>query len=101
MAVWDTRRQELSLIRDPFGIKPLFIYHRNGLLSFGSELKALLAGAEFDRALNLQALTEYLQYLYVPAPQSIFRHVAKLCPATFLQLLILRPSPALTPFWSV
>ena len=101
IAVWDVNRQELSLIRDRLGIKPLFVYHHDGLVSFGSELKALMAGPEFDRALDTAALTSYLRYLYVPAPQSIFRHVVKLAPGHILTIADptapLRPS---VPFWS-
>src|SRR6267143_5926485 len=102
IAVWDVGRRELSLIRDRLGIKPLFVYHHDGLVSFGSELKALLAGPEFDRTLDTSALTSYLRYLYVPAPRSIFRHVVKLPPGHILT--IADPTallPGSSPFWSV
>jgi len=101
IAVWDAERRELSLIRDRLGIKPLFIYKRNGLVSFGSELKALLAGPEFDRTLDNAALKSYLRYLYVPAPRCIFRYASKLTPG---HILTIRdpdaPLPASQPFWS-
>ncbi len=101
IAVWDVMTRELSLIRDRLGIKPLFVYHRDGFISFGSELKALQAGPEFDRSINASALTSYLRYLYVPAPESIFRHVVKLPPGHILTIADptapLRPS---IPFWS-
>ena len=101
IAVWDVSCQELSLIRDRLGIKPLFVYQRNGLVSFGSELKALLAGPEFDRTLDASALTSYLRYLYVPAPQSIFRHVVKLLPGHILRIVDpAAPLPTPSPFWS-
>jgi len=101
MAVWDVGRRELSLIRDRLGIKPLFVYHHNGVVSFGSELKALLAGPEFDRTLDVSALTSYLRYLYVPAPQSIFEHVFKLSPGHILTIADpTAPLPASSPFWS-
>jgi asparagine synthase (glutamine-hydrolysing) len=101
IAVWDVSRRELSLIRDRLGIKPLFVYHHNGLVSFGSELKALLAGPEFDRTLDTSGLTSYLRYLYVPAPQSIFRHVIKLPPGHILTIADpTAPTPASSPFWS-
>jgi len=101
IAVWDASRRMLSLIRDRVGIKPLFVYHRNGLVSFGSELKALLAGPEFDRTLDTSALTSYLRYLYVPSPQSIFRHVVKLPPGHILTIADpIAPLPSSSPFWS-
>ena len=101
IAVWDAGRRELSLIRDRLGIKPLFVYHRDSLVSFGSELKALLAGPEFDKTLDTSALTSYLRYLYVPAPQSIFRHVVKLAPGHILTIADpTAPLPPSVPFWS-
>jgi asparagine synthase (glutamine-hydrolysing) len=102
IAVWDAARGELSLIRDRLGIKPLFVYHRDGLISFGSELKALMAGPEFDRTLDVGALTSYLRYLYVPAPLSIFRHTFKLPPGHILTIADpAAPLPNAYPFWSV
>lgn len=101
IAVWDVSRRELCLIRDRMGIKPLYVYQRDGLVSFGSELKALLAGPEFDRTVDTSALTSYLRYLYVPAPQSIFRHVIKLPPGHILPIADpTAPLPASSPFWS-
>src|SRR5690242_7644922 len=102
IAVWDNRRRELSLIRDRLGIKPLFVYHHAGLLAFGSELKALVAGDEFDRTLDLSALTAYLRYLYVPAPRSIFQHVVKILPGHVLTISDpAAPLPESSAFWSV
>jgi asparagine synthase (glutamine-hydrolysing) len=101
IAVWDVSSRELSLIRDRLGIKPLFVYQRDGLVSFGSELKALLAGPAFDRTLDTSALTSYLRYLYVPAPQSIFSHVIKVTPGHILKIANPNvPLPASSPFWS-
>ena len=50
IAVWDAERRELSLVRDRMGKKPLYyVYREPGLVTFGSELKALVAGPSFDR----------------------------------------------------
>jgi len=101
IAVWDAEREELSLIRDRLGIKPLFVYQRAGLVSFGSELKALLAGPEFDRTLDTAALTGYLRYLYVPAPHSIFKYAIKLLPGHILTIADpAAPLPPARSFWS-
>ena len=101
MAVWDARERELTLIRDRLGIKPLFIYQHEGVISFGSELKALQAGPEFDRTVDVDALTSYLRYLYIPAPRSIFRRVSKLSPGHILRIVDPTASlPASRPFWS-
>src|SRR2546427_4622407 len=102
IAVWDAERRELSLIRDRVGKKPLYVYREPGLITFGSELKALVAGPSFDRSIDRQALASYLRYLYVPAPKSIFRHVIKLAPAHILTISDASlPLPASEPYWSL
>jgi asparagine synthase (glutamine-hydrolysing) len=101
IAVWDSQSRHLSLIRDRLGIKPLFVYQHDGLVSFGSELKALVAGPQFDATLDTSALTSYLRYLYVPAPRSIYSHVRKLLPGHILT--VRDPAarlPTATEFWS-
>lgn len=101
-AVWDAEERCLHLARDRFGEKPLFVYAEPGYVAFGSELKALVAGPSFDRAIDLDALTAYLRYLYVPAPRTIYLRATKLRPG---HLLTLRDPgaalPASTPYWSV
>lgn len=102
MAVWDSQDRALTLIRDRLGIKPLFIYAHRGLIAFGSELKALQAGPAFDRTLDREAVTQYLRYLYIEAPRSIFQHVSKLRPGHLLTISNpAAPLPASTPYWSL
>ncbi|MDQ2932190.1 MAG: asparagine synthase (glutamine-hydrolyzing) [Gemmatimonadota bacterium] len=101
IAVWDGERRSLSLIRDQLGIKPMFIYAKDGLVSFGSELKALRAGPAFDTEIDLEGLSGFLRYLYVPAPRTIYRHAVKLPPAHILTITDPRASlPAPVPYWS-
>jgi asparagine synthase (glutamine-hydrolysing) len=102
IAVWDASTRHLSLVRDRLGIKPLFYFHRPGILTFGSELKALVAGPDFDATIDENALTAYLRYLYVPAPQTIYRHARKLLPGHILSVNTVAGSlPKSTAFWSL
>jgi asparagine synthase (glutamine-hydrolysing) len=101
MSIWDSERRSLTLARDRLGKKPMFVYHEPGLLSFGSELKALLAGPVFDRSIDRDAVVAYLRYLYVPAPRTIYRRAAKLLPGHTLTILDPRaPLPEQLPYWS-
>lgn len=104
IAMWDATTRMLMLLRDRLGKKPVYVYARpgGGLITFGSELKALVAGPEFDRTLDADALTDFLRYLYVPGPRTIYRHVIKLRPGSILTLSDpAMPLPAAEPFWSV
>ncbi len=60
VAVWDVRRRELTLARDPFGIKPLFYWKEGGRIAFASEPKALFAHPDVPRRPNEDAVREYL-----------------------------------------
>jgi len=84
VAIWDRTRRQLVLARDRVGKKPLFYAERDGVLSFASELRALLQDEGIDRALDDQALDAYLAYRYVPSPMCAFRGVRKLPPASVL-----------------
>jgi asparagine synthase (glutamine-hydrolysing) len=102
MAVWDTALRELTLVRDRLGKKPLYVYREPGLITFGSELKALIAGPSFDRAIDRGALASYLRYLCVPAPQTIFQHAIKLRAAHMLTVTNpALPLPAPKAYWSL
>jgi asparagine synthase (glutamine-hydrolysing) len=83
-AIWDARRGRLFLARDRFGKKPLFIRSQNGLLLFGSEIKALLQFPGLVPRVNRAALWDYFRYRYVPAPATLFADVRKLMPGSWL-----------------
>src|SRR5262245_55746879 len=101
IGVWDAQEHRLSLIRDRLGIKPLYYFHRGGVFAFASELKALVPLPEFDRTIDTDALNDYLRYLYVPAPRTIYHFARKLLPGHILT--IVDPSqevPDSTAYWS-
>lgn len=85
-AIWDARAGKLFLARDPVGIKPLFYSFKDGLFLFGSEIQALTAHPDVSRDIDMEALSDYLSFLYVPAPKTIFRDIRKLRPGHLLTL---------------
>lgn len=80
-AVWDARRRRLLLVRDHFGIKPLYYAQARGVVFFASEIKSILGCPGVSRELDLEGLDRYLSFLYVPEPATIFRAVRALPPA--------------------
>ncbi len=80
-AAWDSQDHTLLLARDPFGIKPLYVHTTaDGDLLFASELNGLLASGRVPAAIDPQAVSAYLGWLAVPAPQTIYRGVRSLRP---------------------
>ena len=89
LALWDARRGRLLLARDRFGQKPLYYYRDSRVFVFASEIKALLAHADVPRVSRFgaddgRALADYLGFGYVPAPETAFRDVRMLTPASWL-----------------
>ena len=85
-AIWDQNRRELFLARDRLGIKPLYYYWGHNQLVFASEIKAILQVPEVEREVNPQAVYHYVGYEFVPAPDTMFRHVHKLPAGHYLRL---------------
>jgi asparagine synthase (glutamine-hydrolysing) len=83
-ALWDARRRRLILARDRLGIKPLYLWNDGRRLVFASEAKAILQVPGIATELDPGALPSFLALGYVPAPQSMFRGIRKLPPATML-----------------
>ena len=86
LAIWDGRERALYLIRDRFGIKPLFYQRDAGHFRFASEIKAILADGRVPREPSLQALHDYLSFDYVPGPQTAFQGIHEVPPAHWMRV---------------
>lgn len=84
IAIWDSKKKELFLARDQWGIKPLYYYQNNGTFMFASEIKALLEHPDFKKEFNGDILSAYLCFNSVPTEESFFKGVFKLKPGHFL-----------------
>ena len=84
IAIWDTRNQTLILIRDRFGVKPLFYTCRSNVLVFGSEIKTLLCHPLVSRDIDFEALSHYFSLRNIPAPFSIYKDIRALLPGHML-----------------
>ena len=78
IALWDARREELVLVRDRIGVKPLYFHHQDGRFIFASEIKAILQHPNVSADVDEQSLYHYLTFLTTPAPQTLFKDIGKL-----------------------
>jgi asparagine synthase (glutamine-hydrolysing) len=103
LAVWDRQTRVLSLARDRVGEKPLYYgwqgQGRQRVFLFGSELSALKAHPAFDADIDRGALTLLMRHNYIPAPHSIHEGIAKLEPATMLQVSMDAQTPHTKRYW--
>ncbi|MHB8469206.1 MAG: asparagine synthase (glutamine-hydrolyzing) [Gaiellaceae bacterium] len=81
-AIWDVERRELFVARDRLGVKPLYHATHEGVLYFASEVKALL-GAIPKPSFRRDSLADFLTFLWVPDPDTIFDGVYKLPPGHY------------------
>lgn len=100
IGLFDRHERCLHLVRDRLGVKPLVWGFAGRCFLFGSELHALRAVPDFDRALDPQAVALYLARANVPAPFTIHRAARKLLPGHVLSLGA-DGVPQVRPWWSL
>ena len=86
LALYDTEKRTLTLVRDRFGVKPLYYSFAGGRLLFGSEIKALLATGYVEPQIDVRSLHEFMYYGYAMAERTMYRGVYKLLPGQWLKI---------------
>lgn len=84
VAIWDVARRRLLVARDAMGIK--LIYYRNDgrQLTFGSEIRTVLAAGDRTPPVDPVALNLFLRYRYTPSPLTMYSGIRKLPPGAML-----------------
>ena len=87
-ALYDGRSDpgDLWLVRDPAGVKPLYLGRHRGSWWFASELDAARTVGCMDTDLRLDTLDEYLVYRFIPSPGTPFRNTWKLPPGHYCRI---------------
>lgn len=85
IGLYDHDTEELFLIRDRIGVKPLFYYEDDEKLIFASELKTILSYPDINKSLDFESMNIFLYHGYIPAPMSIFKQVKKVIPGTYIR----------------
>lgn len=84
IAIHDRAARTLTLTRDPFGIKPLYVAQTSGGLAFASEPRALLDSGLVPRKLRPQGREELLQLQFTTGADTIFEGIQRLLPGETL-----------------
>jgi asparagine synthase (glutamine-hydrolysing) len=101
MALLDHKNEQLYLIRDRAGVKPLYFFNDGPHVLFASELKAFFPFPHFEKEIQTGALALYFQHGYIPAPYTIFAHTHKLLPGHYLVINLKSKSVLQKQYWSV
>tara|TARA_B100000676_G_scaffold300142_1_gene345385 strand:- start:1017 stop:2849 length:1833 start_codon:yes stop_codon:yes gene_type:complete len=83
-AIWDQPKARLWLVRDPFGVKPLFFSDWKGKIIFGSEIPSLFHYPEFPKEYDPFGMDSFFTFGYVPAPMTAYKNIKQLLPGEFL-----------------
>jgi asparagine synthase (glutamine-hydrolysing) len=84
LAIWDEHARRLIVARDSAGIKLIYYRLDSSTVTFGSELRAVLAGLPRRPAVDPTAVNLFLRYRYTPSPLTMYEGVRKLAPGTML-----------------
>lgn len=97
----DLNKKELHLVRDRFGIKPLYYMQSKDQFLFASELKAIVACKSVKREMDMTAFADYFVYRYIPSPKTIWKNISKLPPAHFLTYNINSQETRIEEYWTL
>lgn len=75
LALWDSKKRQLLLARDRYGIKPLYICQQGKYFSFASEQKAIIAHPNFVKKIDHEALIEYLTFQNIFTNRTLMKDI--------------------------
>jgi len=81
-AIYDEVTQEIFCARDRLGVKPFYYYFKDGLFEICSQLRPLAD----NKTINEESVSLFLEFGYVPSPNSILNDVNKLSPGSLLKI---------------
>jgi asparagine synthase (glutamine-hydrolysing) len=84
LAIWDVKNERLVVARDAMGIKLVYYKIANGRLTFGSEVRPVVAAERCKPNVDPVALNLFLRFRYTPSPLTVFDGIRKLAPGTML-----------------
>jgi asparagine synthase (glutamine-hydrolysing) len=82
--IYDKYKNKLIVVRDHFGIKPLYFYHDKEKFIFASEIKAILAFPGIIAEVQEESLHEYLTFQFLLSSSTLFKNIFKLEPGHYM-----------------
>jgi len=84
-SIYDKKNQKIYIVRDRFGIKPLYYYYDNKTLLFASEIKSLLSSRLIPKELSYQGLYEYMHFSTTVGESTFYRDIKKLKSGEYIE----------------
>jgi len=99
LAIWDGLKKRLLIANDRFGLYPLYYAHFNGRLIFSPEMKGILCDPEFNKQVDLRALSEYMRFQHLLGDKTFFEDLKLLRNATLLRYDLRSDSLEIKSYW--
>ena len=100
LAIADLRRRVVVLSRDRLGVKPLYVWAKNGSLAFASEIKEFVALPGVQAVANMDAVVEYIDTGYEAPPATFFEDIRAFEAGCWGEISLERPQyPMAQSFW--
>lgn len=84
--IYDKKKNEIYLVRDRFGKKPLYYIRNGSACYFASEAHVFFRTNIINKEFNEEAIYHYLTFLTTPAPSTFFKNVYKLEAGYYLKI---------------
>ena len=75
ICIYDNKKDQIILIRDQVGVKPLYIYEDSNLFAFSSEIKSLLSFDSIIKEINYESVYDYLTFQNIFGSKTLFKNI--------------------------
>ena len=99
-AIYDINKDRLLIVRDRLGEKPLYFYKDESKFIFSSELKGILSADLIKKEIDENALSQFFQLTYIPAPNTILKNIKKLKPGYYIEIKT-GHNPTINKYWDL
>jgi asparagine synthase (glutamine-hydrolysing) len=99
--IFDQKTNKVFIVRDRAGVKPMYYYWNKMTFLFASELKSFFNNKKFYPKLNLNSLSLYFHYGYIPSPYCIYDNCYKLQPGHYLEVDLSQKKVVENKYWDV
>ena len=84
--IWDKKKKTIFLVRDRYGIKPLYYAVFDNILLFASEQKAILTHPSAKKEIDYEAMLEYFTFQNIFTDRTLLKNIKILPPATIAKI---------------
>ena len=101
IALIDSRKNKMLLVRDRMGIKPLFYYHDSRKFIFSSEIKGIISFPGLEKSVDPESLIDFLSLNYVIAPSTLFKNIYQLVPGQMILMDLNTNNFSKKQYWEI